>query len=176
MLARITHRDARLFTRSGKDWTERLSHLASQLKKQKLEGSWLDGEIVVLRDDGRASFQALQNAFELGRDKDIVFYAFDAPYLKGEDLRALPLAERKVGTGFDEHLLETLTRRLSKLKRPDSPLANPPRERGITWVKPQLVCEVAFAERTDDNILRQASFIGLREDIAAKSVALEKAE
>jgi len=276
MLARITHRDARLFTRSGKDWTERLQHLASQLKKQKLEGSWLDGEIVVLREDGRANFQALQNAFEFGRDKDIVFYVFDAPYLKGEDLRALPLAERKarlkaalktsatvrfsdhlegdarevlekacamnlegligkevssvyasgrsktwiklkcrqrqdfviagytapggsrtgfgalvlgyydremrlryagkVGTGFDEHLLETLTRRLSKLKRPDAPLVDAPRERGITWVKPQLVCEVTFAERTDDNILRQASFMGLREDIAPKSVGLEKAQ
>jgi bifunctional non-homologous end joining protein LigD len=276
MLARITHRDARLFTRSGKDWTERLASLAAQLKKHKLEGSWLDGEIVVLREDGRASFQALQNAFEFGRDKDIVYYVFDAPYLKGEDLRALPLAERKarlkevlkssgsvrfsdhlegeaheildkacamnlegligkdagsvyvagrtktwiklkcrprqdfviagytapggsrtglgalllgfydakmklryagkVGTGFDEHLLDTLTKRLAKLKRPDSPLANPPREKGLQWVRPQLVCEVAFAERTDDGIVRQASFMGLRQDHAPKSVGLEKAQ
>src|SRR5918912_1662386 len=82
----------------------------------------------------------------------------------------------KVGTGFDEHLLTTLTRRLAALKRPDSPLANPPRERGIQWVKPQLVCEVAFAERTDDGILRQASFMGLREDIAPKSVGEERAQ
>src|SRR3954468_12409482 len=276
MLARITHRDARLFTRSGKDWTERLQSLASQLKKQKLEGSWLDGEIVVLREDGRANFQALQNAFEFGRDKEIVYYVFDAPYLKGEDLRALPLTERKErlraalkgssnvrfsdhlegdaregldkacsmglegligkaadsvyasgrskswiklkcrsrqdfiiagytapagsrtgfgalllgfydphmklryagkgGTGFDEHLLTLLTKKLNAIKRPDSPLANPPREKGIQWVKPQLVCEVAFAERTDDGILRQASFMGLREDIPAKSVSEERAQ
>src|SRR3954462_13247298 len=82
----------------------------------------------------------------------------------------------KVGTGFDEHLLDVLTRRLAKLKRPDSPLANAPREKGIEWVRPQLVCEVAFAERTDDGILRQASFMGLREDIPAKSVSEERAQ
>src|SRR3954465_12333630 len=82
----------------------------------------------------------------------------------------------KVGTGFDEHLLDVLTQRLAKLKRPDSPLANAPREKGIQWVRPQLVCEVAFAERTDDGILRQASFMGLREDIPAKSVSEERAQ
>jgi bifunctional non-homologous end joining protein LigD len=80
----------------------------------------------------------------------------------------------KVGTGFDEHLLQTLSARLAKLKRPDSPLVDPPRERGIQWVKAQLVCEVAFTERTDDGILRQASFMGLREDIPPKSVGEER--
>src|SRR5205085_842432 len=82
----------------------------------------------------------------------------------------------KVGTGFDEHLLETLTRKLAKLKRPDSPLADPPREKAIQWVRPVLVCEVVYAERTDDGILRQASFMGLREDIPAKSVSEERAQ
>jgi bifunctional non-homologous end joining protein LigD len=276
MLARLTRRDARLFTRSGKDWTEKLPHLATQLKRLRLEESSLDGEIVVLRENGRSSFQALQNAFERGRDSEIVFYVFDAPYLKGEDLTRLPLAERKrrlkesvkwnstirfsdhlegeasevldkacklglegligkrtdatyvagrsktwiklkcrsrqdfiiagytapggsrtgfgalvlayydkrmklryagkVGTGFDEHLLSVLTQKLSRMKRADTPLVDPPRERGIQWVKPQLVCEVAFAERTDDGILRQASFMGLREDIPPKSVGEERAQ
>jgi bifunctional non-homologous end joining protein LigD len=82
----------------------------------------------------------------------------------------------KVGTGFDEQLLAALTKRLSPLKRPDSPLADPPRERGIRWVKPLLVCEVAYTERTDEGILRQASFMGLREDIAPKSVGREVAQ
>src|SRR5690349_2284312 len=95
MLARLTKRDARLFTRSGKDWTAKLPHLASELKRLKLDESWLDGEIVVLRADGRSSFQALQNAFESGRDSQIVYYVFDAPFLGGKDLRELPLAERK---------------------------------------------------------------------------------
>src|SRR5581483_12174066 len=48
MLARLTKRDARIFTRSGKDWTERLPHLARSLKALKLDQTWLDGEIVVL--------------------------------------------------------------------------------------------------------------------------------
>jgi len=43
-------------------------------------------------------------------------------------------------------------------------------------VKPQLVAQVAFAERTDDGILRQAAFLGLREDMAAKSVLDERPE
>jgi bifunctional non-homologous end joining protein LigD len=276
MLARLTRRDARLFTRSGKDWTDKLPHLVRELKRLELEGSWLDGEIVVLRPDGRASFQKLQNAFESGRDAEVVYYVFDAPFLQGEDLRALPLCERKprlakllkrsaivrfsehlegqagevlekacklglegligkrndavyaagrtktwiklkcrprqdfiivgytapggsrsgfgalllgfydpqmklryagkVGTGFDEHLLATLARKMSGLKRADSPLADPPRERGLQWLKPQLVCEVAYTERTDDGILRQASFMGLREDIAPKSVGEERAQ
>jgi bifunctional non-homologous end joining protein LigD len=277
MLARLTRRDARFFTRSGKDWTERLPSLVRALKALKLHESWLDGEIVVLREDGRASFQALQNAFDAGRDSAITYFVFDAPFLNGEDLRSLPLASRKerlraalknsssvrfsdhlegearevldkacemglegligketdapytsgrtktwiklkcrqrqdfviagytapggsrtgfgalllgvhdvpggklkyagkVGTGFDEHLLDTLTKKLVKIKRPDSPLADPPREKGIQWVRPVLVCEVAYAERTDDGILRQASFMGLREDIPAKSVSEERAQ
>src|SRR3954467_623385 len=255
MLARLTKRDARLFTRSGKDWTERLPHLVRALKALKLEETWLDGEVVVLRPDGRSSFQALQNAFDAGADSKIVYYAFDAPFLKGIDQTRLPLASRKaalaealkksatvrlsehlegeaqevldkacklglegligkradsvyeagrsktwiklkcrleqgfviagytapggsrtgfgalllgaydspggrlhyagkVGTGFDEDWLATPPPQLKALKSDDSPLADPPRERGITWVRPQLVGQIAFAERTDDGILR----------------------
>jgi bifunctional non-homologous end joining protein LigD len=275
MLARLAKDDVRLYTRSGNDWTDRLPHLARELNKLKLDGTWLDGEIVVLRDDGRSSFQALQNAFEAGRDRDIVYFVFDAPFLEGRDLRRLPLAERKkrlagllknappairlsehlkgeaqavlehacklglegligkladsvyvsgrtrtwiklkcrqqqdfvivgytapggsrtgfgallvgfydkdmklryagkVGTGFGEHWLATLTRRLAALKRPDPPVVNPPREKSVQWVKPQLVAQVAYAERTDDGILRQASFLGLREDVPPKAVGEER--
>jgi DNA ligase D-like protein (predicted 3'-phosphoesterase) len=60
-----------------------------------LDGAWLDGEIAVLRPDGRSSFQALQNAFEGGADSKIVYYIFDAPFLDRRDLRQLALKERK---------------------------------------------------------------------------------
>src|SRR5581483_8085178 len=43
-----------------------------------------------------------------------------------------------------------------------------------TWVKPQLVCEVKFGEWTQDNILRQPIFLGLREDKDPKEVRREK--
>jgi bifunctional non-homologous end joining protein LigD len=274
ILARFSDRQVRLFTRSGRDWTGKLSHLARALLKLGLDGAWLDGEIVVPRPDGRSSFQALQNAFEGGADSKIVYYVFDAPFLDGRDLRPLPLRERKmrlrkvlkesravkfsedlagsaqevlehacklglegligkqadsayvagrtkswvklkcrltqdfviagytrpggsrhgfgalvlgvyerpgrlvyagkVGTGFDDERLRSLTRRFSAYKRPDSPLANPPRERDIQWLRPVLVAEVEFTERTDDGVVRQGSFQGLREDIPAKSVGIEK--
>ncbi|HEY6820904.1 MAG TPA: DNA ligase D [Burkholderiales bacterium] len=80
----------------------------------------------------------------------------------------------KVGTGFDEALLRSLTRKLAGLKRADSPLVDPPREKAVQWVRPALVAEIAYAERTNDGILRQASFMGLRQDIDAKSVGDEK--
>jgi bifunctional non-homologous end joining protein LigD len=45
----------------------------------------------------------------------------------------------------------------------------------VQWVRPSLVAEVAYAERTKDGILRQASFVGLREDLPAKNVHEERA-
>src|SRR5688572_15943865 len=71
--------EVRLFTRSGKDWTGRLPHLAAALAKLGLSDTWLDGEIVVPGPQGRASFQALQNAFDAGRDAQIAYCVFDAP-------------------------------------------------------------------------------------------------
>src|SRR5690606_31289924 len=94
MLARLEG-GAKLLTRSGKDWTARMPHLARALEGMELDGTWLDGEVVVLGPDGRASFQRLQNAFDAGADSAIVYYVFDAPFLRGRDLRRLPLLERK---------------------------------------------------------------------------------
>ncbi len=95
LLARLSGGEARLFTRSGKDWTAKLPHLVQALKEWKLDDTWLDGEIVVLREDGRSSFRALQNAFEAGKDAQIVYFVFDAPFFNGLDLRRLPLSERR---------------------------------------------------------------------------------
>ena len=78
----------------------------------------------------------------------------------------------KVGTGFDE-LLSDLSRKFSRAERSDSPLENPPRERDIQWLRPVLVAQVEYTERTDDGVIRQGSFMGLREDIPAKSVGME---
>jgi bifunctional non-homologous end joining protein LigD len=82
----------------------------------------------------------------------------------------------KVGTGFDEERLGDLMRRFAPLKQADSPFAAPPKEKGVQWLRPKLVAEIAYAERTDEGILRQAAFMGLREDIAAKTVGEEKVE
>src|SRR5688500_3890948 len=273
MLARIVSGEVKLFTRSGNDWSAKLPHLVKALEKTGVENAWLDGEIVVPGPDGRASFQALQNAFEAGADSRIVYYVFDAPFLDGKDQRQLGLRERKarlkkvfkasstvrfsedltgsaaevlehacklglegligkqaesvytagrtrswiklkcrlrqdfvivgytapkgsrsgfgaivlgvyekprklvyagkVGTGFDDALLSGLSKRFAELKTKEPPLENPPREKGITWLRPKLVAEVEIGERTDEGLIPQGSVMGLAEDIPSKQVGGE---
>ncbi|MCU1782024.1 DNA ligase D [Pseudomonas sp. 13B_2.1_Bac1] len=95
MLARIRDGEVRLFTRNGHDWTERLPRQAKALQALKLKDSWLDGEMVSLNGDGLPDFQALQNAFDVGRSLDIVYYLFDAPFLNGADQREAPVEQRR---------------------------------------------------------------------------------
>jgi bifunctional non-homologous end joining protein LigD len=76
-----------------------------------------------------------------------------------------------VGTGFDERLLQELRQRLDALKTPRSPFSDEVGERGeAAWVKPELVAEVKFAERTADGHLRAPAFLRLREDKPKKQV------
>ncbi len=95
VMARIQNGRVRLFTRNGHDWTAKMPEQARALEALKLGDSWLDGEMVVLDDRGLPDFQALQNAFDVGRSSEIIYYLFDAPYLNGEDLRQRPLQERR---------------------------------------------------------------------------------
>ena len=81
----------------------------------------------------------------------------------------------RVGTGFTASLLTSLRVQLERLeqKRPTVTLPADLSARGIHWVEPTLVAEVRFAEWTRDLILRQASFVGIREDKAPADVVLE---
>ncbi len=80
----------------------------------------------------------------------------------------------KVGTGFDQALMTELRDKLESLDR-KTPTVDAPKAavRGAKWVTPKLVAEIAFAETTPDGVLRHSSFIGLREDKAAKDVVAE---
>ena len=72
-----------------------------------------------------------------------------------------------VGTGFTQAVLADLSTRLSALRAARSPFRLPlPRAdaRDAQWVRPQLVGEVAFSERTADDRLRHPSWRGLRPD------------
>ena len=85
----------------------------------------------------------------------------------------------RVGTGFDTSTLDSLRERLEKLERKTPPVKNPPRgaqARGVHWVKPELVAEIAFTEWTDDGALRHPTFQGLREDKPAADVVREEPE
>ncbi|MNF48721.1 putative DNA ligase-like protein [compost metagenome] len=95
LVSRIRDGEARLFTRNGHDWTERLPLQAKALEKLGLGDSWLDGELVVLNEQGLPDFQALQQAFDIGRSKDILYFLFDLPFHAGRDLRHEPLEQRR---------------------------------------------------------------------------------
>jgi bifunctional non-homologous end joining protein LigD len=70
----------------------------------------------------------------------------------------------KVGTGFDERTLVSLTRAFRPLVRKTPPVVDPPRERDVTYLAPRLVAQIAFEEWTTDRKLRQPAFLGLRDD------------
>ncbi|RZI94107.1 MAG: DNA ligase D, partial [Variovorax sp.] len=95
LLARVDGKAVKLFTRNGHDWTHKLAHLADALRAARLPPCWLDGEIVVNGEHGVPDFQALQNAFDTSRTRDIVYYLFDLPFCDGQDLRAVPLESRR---------------------------------------------------------------------------------
>ncbi len=83
----------------------------------------------------------------------------------------------RTGTGFSQRSLKELYARLKKLEQKISPFVNVPGDSdrlGLHWVRPKLVAEVAFAEWTNEGLLRQASFQGLREDKDAASVVHER--
>ncbi len=75
-----------------------------------------------------------------------------------------------VGTGFDQRTLEDLYARVKPLVTSKCPFADRPKpDRGMmTWVKPELVCQVKYANWTTDNRLRAPVYLGLRNDKAAK--------
>ncbi|MBC3419549.1 DNA ligase D [Pseudomonas sp. RW3S2] len=281
ILARIDGDDVRLFTRNGHDWSAKMPRQVEALKALGLDAAWLDGEMVVVDDNGVADFQALQNAFDTEHDERITYYLFDLPWLGREDLRELPLKARrdtlsrllednaspvlrysadfeepvdslldsacrlelegligkradspyvgrrssdwiklkckqrqefvivgytdpkgsrhgfgalllalhdhdsselryagKVGTGFSAATLDSILARLKPLRTAKAPLPSPltgAEARGVHWLKPHLLAEVAYAQMTREGIVRHAVFHGLRDDKPATAIDLEKA-
>ncbi len=83
----------------------------------------------------------------------------------------------RVGSGFDHATLVAVKRELDKRETAPMPFASEPQERSRTkvhWVKPQLVAECNFAEWTKERIVRQASFVSLRDDKPARQIVKEE--
>ncbi|MNF29768.1 putative DNA ligase-like protein [compost metagenome] len=280
LVARIDDGAVRLFTRNGHDWTARLPRQAEALGKLAVDTAWLDGEVIVANEAGVPDFQALQNAFDLGSDRNILYYLFDLMYLNGMDLRGVALEQRraalatlleggddsvlrfsedfdetpqtlldtacqmqmegligkragstyvsrrsadwiklkcqlrqefvvvgysdpkgsrsafgalllglhdadsgelryagKVGTGFNGSTLASIFEQLQPLEVKHPAVVNPPKgadARGVHWLKAQLLAEVAYAQMTQDGLVRHSVFHGLRSDKPASNITQER--
>ena len=93
----------------------------------------------------------------------------------------------KIGTGFNDKTQKEIMEKMKKLvtdkvpftekpdvNKPSRFRPNPPKAK-VTWLKPQLVCEVSYTEVTSDGVMRHPSFEGLRTDKKAKDVRKERA-
>ncbi|KIK84121.1 DNA ligase D [Pseudomonas sp. W15Feb9B] len=85
----------------------------------------------------------------------------------------------KVGTGFNDTTLKSILAQLKPLQVKKAAVVNPPSgfdAKGVHWLKPNLLAEVAFAEMTKDGSVRHAVFHGLRNDKPAKAITEERAK
>ena len=274
--------EVRVYTRSGKDWSDKFAPLVERFSELDLPSCLIDGEIVAYDKNGNPDFSSLQQVLKRGhgaqsKKDNLSFHAFDLLELDGEDLAKLPNIERKerleallktaeppihyaehvigageklyrtmcaakqegiiskaidapyrskrtkswvkvkctlrqefviigwkkssakgrpfssillaqhekgelvykgnVGTGFNTDTLNDLASRFARIERKTPPAeVDRASSRGVTWLTPQLVAEVAFSEFTADGNVRHGSFIGLRGDKDADDVTPEQAE
>jgi len=85
----------------------------------------------------------------------------------------------RAGTGLSEADMKELAGKFAGLQRMESPFQLAPKPRSkekITWLEPELVAEIKFAEWTAENLLRQASFKGLRRDKNPRDIKKENAD
>jgi bifunctional non-homologous end joining protein LigD len=280
LLSRCDGDDVRCISRNGLDWTHKVGPIVDALASLDLSGAWVDGELIVTDPNGRSDFSLLQHMREQKRFNELQYCVFDLLYLDGEDLRDLPLTERRarmdqafaklpsggpirladqihsdsaqliarvcnqhlegliakkidapyvgarsdswlkikchreqefvvggaaflpgrgtgtfssllvgvksgkglryvgrVGGGFSAHERAEWRARVQQLEQKTSPFdRHPDRRSGEIWhwMKPRLVIQVAFQDWTQDGILRQPRYLGLRQDRDPKTVVREE--
>ncbi|HEY3331930.1 MAG TPA: DNA ligase D [Capsulimonadaceae bacterium] len=82
-----------------------------------------------------------------------------------------------VGSGFDAALLGEIHKKLDAINTDECPFATEPKtNEPVTWVRPEVVCEVKFSNWTADGSMRHPIFLGLREDKSPKDCVREKPE
>lgn len=92
-LAEVRENGVSLYSRNGISFLKKFPAVADALRRLGFDAI-LDGEIVVVDDQGRPDFQLLQHFRDAPR-KHLLYYAFDLLYLHGHDLTGLPLIRRK---------------------------------------------------------------------------------
>src|SRR5688572_25255689 len=279
LLSRVDGDDVRCISRNGLDWTRKVPPIVDALAALDLAGAWLDGELIVTDPNGESDFSLLQHMLEQKRLDELQLCIFDALFLAGEDLRDLPLKQRKarldaalaklppgplrmadqiqsesaellrrvcnqhleglvakrvdsvytgdrspdwlkvkcrreqefvvggaayiasrgtgewssllvgvqgrervkycgrVGGGFSASERREWQKRIDKLETKASRFDRLPEKRAgekWLWMKPELVIQVAFQDWTQDGILRQPRYLGIRADRDPKTVIREE--
>jgi bifunctional non-homologous end joining protein LigD len=166
-------------------WTPyRRAHEGERLLREACRSGW-EGLIAKRADSpyaGKRTRDWLK--WKCSAEQELVIGGYTAPRGSREDFGALLVGfydgdvlryAGKVGTGFDARELRTLGERMAKLAQGDSPFgAGDPPRRDTTWIKPELVAQVAFTEWTRDGRLRHPRYLGLRDDKPARDVVRER--
>jgi bifunctional non-homologous end joining protein LigD len=95
ILAYIDANGVRLLSRNTLEWSGRFRQVVDALADVRARDAVIDGEVCVLDERGRADFQTLQALVEDRKPARLSYLVFDLLWLDGEDLRRLPLLERK---------------------------------------------------------------------------------
>ena len=99
---------------------------------------------------------------------------FGALLLGNYDQNGRLVYNGSVGTGFDETQLIAIRRTLDSIRSPQNPFQESKEiPAGVIWVKPELVAEVKFAEKTREGLLRAPVFLRLREDRSPQEITAE---
>jgi bifunctional non-homologous end joining protein LigD len=119
--------------------------------------------------------------FKVHQEDEFVIVGYTAPAGSREHFGALLLGAYagaklqyvgKVGTGFSQDVLAKLFRKFKPYIRATPAVANPPREKDVTYLAPRLVAQISYGEWTNDQKLRQPVFLGLRDDKKPEEVTL----
>jgi bifunctional non-homologous end joining protein LigD len=84
----------KIITRRGNDWTEKYPAIANAIAGLPAQDAYLDGELCGVLPNGRTAFNLIQNATDASQGS-LVYFVFDLLFLDGEDIRDLPLVDRK---------------------------------------------------------------------------------
>ncbi|WP_439878544.1 DNA ligase D [Pseudomonas prosekii] len=182
-LAKVLERSEDEILRFSEDFGEDASDLlasACQMKMEGLIGKRVGSTYVSRRSDDWIKLKCQQR-------QEFVVVGYTEPKgartlfgalllgLHDKDSGELRYAG-KVGTGFNERTLKSIHAQLTPLEVKKPAVVNPPtgfEAKGVHWLKPDLLAEVAYAEITKDGSVRHSVFHGLRSDKPAKDITEE---
>jgi bifunctional non-homologous end joining protein LigD len=145
-------------------------------------------EGVVAKDESAPYIEARSNRwmkFKVRQEDEFIIVGYTPPKGSRQNFGALLLGAYddgklhyvgKVGTGFTRESTAHLFRAFQPLRKTNPPVVDPPKEKEVTYLSPQLVAQITYEEWTDDRKLRQPAFLGLRDDKRPRDVTIPEAQ